>query len=67
MLMSRLGNLEYPIMFEASKEALDHRHYPSRPIEKISKVLNHSATAVTMRYLGITNQEVLDTYDEYEL
>ncbi len=37
------------------------------PIEKISKVLNHSAPAVTMRYLGITKQEVLDTYDEYEL
>ena len=37
------------------------------PIEKISKVLNHSAPAVTMRYLGITHQEVLDTYDEYEL
>ena len=37
------------------------------PIEKISKVLNHSAPAVTMRYLGITNQEVLDTYDAYEL
>jgi len=37
------------------------------PIEKISKVLNHSTPAVTMRYLGITKQEVLDTYDEYEL
>ena len=37
------------------------------PIEKISKVLNHSHPAVTMRYLGITNQEVLDSYDEYEL
>ncbi|MCF6211570.1 MAG: tyrosine-type recombinase/integrase [Gammaproteobacteria bacterium] len=37
------------------------------PIEKISKMLNHSAPAVTMRYLGITQQEVLDTYDEYEL
>lgn len=37
------------------------------PIEKICKVLNHSTPAVTMRYLGITKQEVLDTYDEYEL
>ena len=37
------------------------------PIEKISKVLNHSHPAITMRYLGITNQEVLDSYDEYEL
>jgi len=37
------------------------------PIEKICKVLNHSHPAITMRYLGITNQEVLDSYDEYEL
>lgn len=37
------------------------------PIEKISKVLNHSHPAVTMRYLGITNKEVMDSYDEYEL
>jgi integrase len=37
------------------------------PIEKVSKVLNHSHPAVTMRYLGITNKEVLDSYDQYEL
>jgi integrase len=37
------------------------------PIEKISKVLNHSAPAVTMAYLGISRQEILDTYLEYEL
>ena len=37
------------------------------PVEMISKVLNHSAPSVTMAYLGITKQEVLATYDEYEL
>ena len=37
------------------------------PIEKISKVLNHSAPSVTMAYLGITKEEILDTYLEYEL
>ena len=37
------------------------------PIEKISKVLNHSQPAVTMRYLGITKEEVLQTYDDYQL
>lgn len=37
------------------------------PIEMISKVLNHSHPAVTMAYLGITKQEVLDTYLAYEL
>lgn len=37
------------------------------PIERISKVLNHSSPAVTMRYIGITKQEILDSYDQYEL
>lgn len=37
------------------------------PIEMISKVLNHSHPAVTMDYLGITKQEILDTYEAYEL
>lgn len=37
------------------------------PIEKIAKVLNHSNTSSTLRYLGITQEEVLQTYDDYEL
>ena len=37
------------------------------PIEKIAKVLNHSNTTSTLRYLGITQAEVLQTYDDYEL
>jgi integrase len=37
------------------------------PVEKIAKVLNHSNTTSTLRYLGITQEEVLKTYDEYEL
>ena len=37
------------------------------PVEMICKVLNHSSPAVTMFYLGITRDEVLNTYDEYEL
>jgi integrase len=37
------------------------------PIEKIAKVLNHSSTTSTLRYLGITKEEVLQTYDDYEL
>jgi integrase len=37
------------------------------PIEKIAKVLNHSNTTSTLRYLGITKAEILDTYDQYEL
>ena len=38
-----------------------------KPIEMISKVLNHSSPSVTMAYLGITKEEVMATYDEYEL
>ena len=37
------------------------------PIEKISKVLNHASTGVTLRYLGITRDQVLQTYDDFEL
>ncbi len=37
------------------------------PIERICKVLNHSHPAVTMAYLGITEEETQDTYDAYEL
>ena len=37
------------------------------PVEKIAKVLNHSNTTSTLRYLGITKEEVLQTYDDYEL
>lgn len=37
------------------------------PVETIAKVLNHSSTSTTLRYLGITKEQVLQTYDDYEL
>lgn len=37
------------------------------PIEKIAKVLNHSNTTSTLRYLGIERDQVLQTYDDYQL
>lgn len=37
------------------------------PVEKIAKVLNHSDTGVTLRYLGITHQAVMQTYDDFQL
>jgi len=37
------------------------------PVAKIAKVLNHSSEAATMRYLGITEEEVLQTYDDFVL
>ena len=36
-------------------------------VETIAKVLNHSNTSTTLRYLGITKEQVLQTYDDYEL
>ena len=37
------------------------------PIEKIALVLNHSSTAETLRYIGITKEQTLQTFDDYEL
>ena len=37
------------------------------PIEKTSKVLNHADTGVTLRYLGITHADVMQTYDDFPL
>ena len=37
------------------------------PIEKIAKVLNHADTGVTLRYLGITHEAVMQTYDDFVL
>jgi len=37
------------------------------PIEMICKVLNHSNTHETMRYLGITKENIMQTYDDYVL
>ena len=37
------------------------------PIEKIAHVLNHSNTTSTLRYLGITREEIMKTYDDYQL
>lgn len=37
------------------------------PIEVICKVLNHSSTGVTLRYIGIEKQDIMKTYDDYVL
>ena len=37
------------------------------PVAKIAKVLNHATEAATLRYLGITEEEVLQTYDDFVL
>jgi integrase len=37
------------------------------PLEMIAQVLNHSSTRETLRYIGITKEQVLQTYLDYEL
>jgi len=36
-------------------------------LERISKVLNHKDTGVTMRYIGLTQEDVNKAYEEYEI
>ena len=36
-------------------------------IEQIAKVLNHSSPSVTLAYIGITREDTLRTYDDFEL
>ena len=38
-----------------------------RSIESICKVLNHSTPAVTMRYIGIEQRDIDQSYVEFEL
>ncbi len=37
------------------------------PIEFISKVLNHSSPSVTLRYIGIEQDDIRKSYDDYVL
>ena len=42
-------------------------HKAGMSIELICKVLNHSSPAVTMAYIGLTAQDVADTYGQFVL
>ena len=42
-------------------------HSAGRSIESIAKVLNHSSPAVTMRYIGLVQQDIDDSYTDFEL
>jgi len=42
-------------------------HKAGRSIESIAKVLNHSSSAVTMRYIGLVQQDIDESYTELEL
>lgn len=42
-------------------------HSGGKSLELIARVLNHSTPAVTMAYIGLTEQEVQDSYIEFEI
>lgn len=42
-------------------------HSDGRPIEEICRALNHSHPAVTMRYIGLTQEAINQTFTDYEL
>ncbi len=42
-------------------------HIAGVSIEQIARVLNHSSPTVTMSYIGLTKEETLKTYEEFEL
>jgi len=42
-------------------------HQSGIPIEMICKMFNHSHPAVTMRYIGLTQQAIDKTFDDIEL
>ena len=44
-----------------------HLHKSGMAIELICKMLNHSSPAVTMRYIGIEQQDIDDTYTNFVL
>ena len=37
------------------------------PLEVIARVLNHSSPAVTMRYIGLEQADINQTYDDFVL
>jgi len=42
-------------------------HQSGVSIEQLARVLNHSSPTVTMAYIGLTKEETLQTYDDFEL
>ncbi len=42
-------------------------HKAGRSIESIAKVLNHASPSVTMRYIGLVQQDIDESYTDFEL
>ncbi len=44
-----------------------HRYINNVPLETLQKLLNHSASAITLRYIGITQKVIIDCYNAVNL
>ena len=44
-----------------------HRYNNGVPIETLQKMLNHSSSAITLRYIGITKEVITDCYNAVNL
>lgn len=44
-----------------------HRYQNNVPIETLQKLLNHSSSAITLRYIGITKEVISDCYNAINL
>lgn len=44
-----------------------HRYQNNVPIETLQKLLNHSSSAITLRYIGITKEVIADCYNAINL
>jgi len=42
-------------------------HKTGRSIEEICKILNYSHPAITMRYIGLTQEQIDQSYIDFEL
>ena len=42
-------------------------HSAGVPIEKIAAMLNHSTPAITMKYIGLEQEDIAQTYHDFEL
>lgn len=44
-----------------------HRYQNNVPLETLQKILNHSSSAITLRYIGITKEVIIDCYNAVNL
>ena len=44
-----------------------HRYVNNVPLETLQKLLNHSSSAITLRYIGITRKVIIDCYNAVNL